>query len=213
MPDIEHSPAPWMLDAHGVSSIPTGRRIVRVERVDTRQGLVDANLIKAAPVMYAALIKQAGMAHDTDCVKRMALGNDDLWCECTQRAIFAWPSLKRRAGNSMADIALAVSDMVRSGMEPVYRTSWTTADRYLFANTGHEFLLIKQGTGTSTVTVLTYATQDGLDIADQEIGHGCRFRAQVGHVWQSRQGIVRRGGMIALWLAVVWLICPLPSFA
>ena len=71
----------------------------------------------------------------------------------------------------MPDINMATHDMVRSGLDldTLYRTAWDPNDRYLFPNTGHEFLLIKQAAGTSTVTVLTYATQDGLAVADQLI--------------------------------------------
>ena len=69
----------------------------------------------------------------------------------------------------MPDFQIVPQDMVRSGLPPVYRTVWDANDRYLFPNTGHEFLLIQQGAGTSTVTVLTYATQDGLAVADQLI--------------------------------------------
>ena len=69
----------------------------------------------------------------------------------------------------MPDFQIDPQDMVRFGLTPVYRTSWDPNDRYLFPNTGHEFLLIKQGADSSTVTVLTYATQDGLAVADQLI--------------------------------------------
>ena len=96
----------------------------------------------------------------------------------------------------MADINIIPQDMIRSGVEPTYRTNWDANNRYLFPNTGHEFLLIKQAAGTSTVTVLTYATQDGLAVADQLVDMVANSEQVAGMFTNRVKGIYEEDGQI-----------------
>ena len=96
----------------------------------------------------------------------------------------------------MADINIIPQDMIRSGVEPTYRTSWNANDRYLFPNTGHEFLLIKQGAGNATVTILTYATQDGLAVADQLVDMSANSEQVAGMFTNKVKSIYEEDGQI-----------------
>ena len=96
----------------------------------------------------------------------------------------------------MADYSIIPQDVLRSGLAPTYRAAWDANDRYLFPNTGHEFILMKQGTGNSTVTILTYATQDGLAVADQLIDMTANSEQMAGMFTNRVKAIYEEDGQI-----------------
>jgi hypothetical protein len=63
---------------------------------------------------------------------------------------------------------LTVQNIVRAGLEPSYDAAAAGGDE--FANTGDEFIHVKNGDGSShTVTIETPATVDGLAVADRDV--------------------------------------------
>ena len=76
----------------------------------------------------------------------------------------------------MADIDMTVqSPDGAAGVTLDYRTAAqgsdpiSTTDRFLFRNTGRQYVLVKKGAGSVDVTIETAATVDGLAIADRTV--------------------------------------------
>lgn len=76
----------------------------------------------------------------------------------------------------MADIDMVIQKAAGArGLALAYRTDTqasdpiSTTDRFLFPNSGREYVLIKKGTGTVDVTIDVPVTVDGLAVADRTV--------------------------------------------
>jgi hypothetical protein len=70
----------------------------------------------------------------------------------------------------MADVTLAVQDIVKTGLAAVYTGSLSTANTYKFANDGRTILHFKKSAAViCTVTLPTPGTVDGLAITDRTV--------------------------------------------
>lgn len=67
----------------------------------------------------------------------------------------------------MADVAVTVEEIVRTGIDLTDTGSLSTSDTYLVPNDGKTFLHIKKSGATDcTVTIATPGTVDGLAVTD-----------------------------------------------
>lgn len=67
----------------------------------------------------------------------------------------------------MADVAVTVQEIVRTGIDLTDTGSLSTSDTYLVPNDGKTFLHIKKSGATDcTVTIATPGTVDGLAVTD-----------------------------------------------
>jgi len=70
----------------------------------------------------------------------------------------------------MADVELAVQQIVAAGITPTYTGSLSISNTYHVRNTGRIFLHFKKsGAGSCDVTIATPRTVDGLAIADRVV--------------------------------------------
>lgn len=78
----------------------------------------------------------------------------------------------------MARTALIVQQISRAGLAPTY--GGVNADGHALANGGQEFLHIKTGGTTCTVTIQTPGTVDGLTIVDRTVVLGANAERLIG---------------------------------
>lgn len=70
----------------------------------------------------------------------------------------------------MAEEALEVQEVAKTGLEAEYKEELKTEDTYTVGNDGRTFLHFKKtGAGACTVTIATPRTVDGLAVADVEV--------------------------------------------
>lgn len=78
----------------------------------------------------------------------------------------------------MARTALAVQQIVRSGLTPSY--SAANVDGHSIQNGGSEFLHVKTGGTACNVTIVTPGTVDGQAVADRVIAIGTTSERMIG---------------------------------
>lgn len=78
----------------------------------------------------------------------------------------------------MARTALAVQDVVRAGLNPVY--SAANVDGHSIQNNGHTVLHVKTAGTACTVTIQTPGTVDGMAVADRTVALGATAERIIG---------------------------------
>lgn len=70
----------------------------------------------------------------------------------------------------MADVAEAVKQIIKTGLEPTYTGSLATDNVYQFRNDGRMYLhVINGGSSPDTVTIAAQPSVDGLDVPDRTV--------------------------------------------